>query len=114
MDKLSFIIQNPTLKQSALAQVKSFLAMDPDEAATGVYNPNAECNRKENFSIILANGDVHPCNIIEYTHDPVVGNIFHDSFTNIWSGDKFKEFRQNDYRYCKYCPVNIRCSMVLR
>ena len=114
MDKLSSMIENPALKQSSLAQLKSFLTMPAEEAAAGIYNPKAECSRKENFSIILANGDVHPCNIIEYTHEPVAGNIFKESFTDIWQGDKFNEFRQNEYKYCKYCPVNIRCSMVLR
>ena len=114
IDKLSSIIMNPALKQTSLNQLKSFLAIPPDEAALGIYNPKAECSRKNNFAIVLPNGDVHPCNIVEYSHEPVVGNVFDSSFTDIWAGHKFTQFRNNPYKYCRYCPVNIRCNLILR
>ena len=79
----------------------------------GLYEEK-NCKRKENFSIILPNGDVHPCNIVEYVHEPVVGNILKERFKSIWTGESFSKFRNTDYKYCKYCPVNLRAKIFLK
>lgn len=56
--------------------------------------------------IILANGDVHPCNVIEYSHEAIIGNIFEESLDKIVEGDRYKNFLKTKSKYCSYCPMN--------
>ena len=73
--------------------------------ALGMYRHPKPCEIPSFFSIILANGDVHPCNIVEYTHYPVVGNLREKTFTEIWGGEEWSTFRKSGFDLCRYCPV---------
>lgn len=42
------------------------------------------------FSAIFPNGDVRPCCHCE----PVMGNLQHSSFADIWFSDRYQEYRQ--------------------
>jgi MoaA/NifB/PqqE/SkfB family radical SAM enzyme len=75
--------------------------------ASGIYNPKS-CNVPTYFSIILPNGDLHPCNIVEYTHEPILGNVKKQSLKTIWTSKKFNEYREKRNKNCRYCPVPLR------
>jgi colanic acid/amylovoran biosynthesis glycosyltransferase len=76
-----------------------------EDYSLGIYNGD-NCSIPDKFTILLANGDVHPCNVVEYSHEPVVGNLFDDNLYNIWFGKKWNNVRQNKTKYCKFCPIN--------
>ncbi|GAH67552.1 unnamed protein product, partial [marine sediment metagenome] len=88
------------------------------EWANGIYQPKnkniSPCQRPKEFTILLANGDVHPCNIVEYTHEPVMGNLFENSLTEIWNSKKWNNFRKNLFDKCELCPINLYMSVPLR
>lgn len=88
------------------------------EWANGIYQPKNKnilpCQRPKDFTILLANGDVHPCNIVEYTHEPVMGNLFENSLTEIWNSEKWNNFRENLFEKCELCPINIYMSVPLK
>lgn len=67
-----------------------------------------KCLRPFYFALILQNGDVAPCNLIEYTHKPIAGNVFEQSLKEIWeSSPSLLRFRQKRFNDCKYCPMLI-------
>lgn len=88
------------------------------EWVNGIYQPKnkiiSPCQRPKDFTILLANGDVHPCNMIEYTHDPVMGNLFKKSLTEIWNSEKWNSFREHLFDKCELCPINIYMHVALR
>jgi len=88
------------------------------EWANGIYQPKNKniplCQRPKDFTILLANGDVHPCNMIEYTHEPVMGNLFDNSLTEIWYSEKWNNFRENLFEKCELCPINLYMSVPLK
>jgi radical SAM protein with 4Fe4S-binding SPASM domain len=96
---------------------------DISDYADGVYRPESRnpspCKIPTRQAIILANGDVHPCNIVEYSHEPVVGNVFEESFPDIWLGNKWSKFRNEYFNndlvdYCQLCPMNLHKNFRLR
>ena len=60
------------------------------------------CNAGIYTASIMANGDVGACLDIERSPKTVQGNIFEDSFTNIWN-NRFAMFRQPLSRRCEGC-----------
>jgi glycosyltransferase involved in cell wall biosynthesis/phenylacetate-coenzyme A ligase PaaK-like adenylate-forming protein/MoaA/NifB/PqqE/SkfB family radical SAM enzyme len=86
--------------------------------AGGLYRPEEKnpepCKRPQEFTILLANGDVHPCNMVEYSHEPVMGNLFEQSLPEIWYSEKWNNFRENLFDYCRLCPINLYMTVPLR
>jgi glycosyltransferase involved in cell wall biosynthesis/phenylacetate-coenzyme A ligase PaaK-like adenylate-forming protein/MoaA/NifB/PqqE/SkfB family radical SAM enzyme len=82
----------------------------------GQYNSgrSSPCQRPREFTILLANGDVHPCNMVEYSHEPVMGNLFENSLPQIWHSEKWNLFREKLFEYCRLCPINLYMSVPLR
>lgn len=79
--------------------------LSAEEYAQGIYRPAAACAIPSFFSMVLANGDVHPCNMVEYTHEPVIGNLHDNSFTELWRGAMWRQFRERGFENCRYCPA---------
>lgn len=69
---------------------------------------NPDCCIPGNFCIILANGDVHQCNIIEYSHELHIGNIRLKSLYDI-----YKDYIPKKSAYCQYCPINMEKTLVI-
>jgi len=87
-----------------------------DDWASSTYQPREKekCDRPQWFSIILANGDVHPCNMVEYTHAPVMGNVRNNVLKDVWNGEVFELFRERLFDCCKKCPINLYTVIPLR
>lgn len=87
------------------------------EWACGNYRPKyrslPRCRRPTEFAIVLANGDVHPCNMVEYTHEPVMGNVFTQCLTEIWNSKKWNDFRITLFEGCSFCPINLYTGITL-
>jgi len=86
---------------------------NPDDSGKGIYWTKNYCNVPRTAGLIMANGDVHPCNIVEYTHEPVVGNLFKNSVRDIWNSVAWGRFRQSLHEKCAFCPVNVYMTIPL-
>jgi len=112
---------DPAIRDEALRVVESIYSEGVNsisDFAKGLYRPPemapSPCQRPKSFTIILANGDVHPCNMVEYSHEPVMGNLFEKSLPEIWYGEKWNRFRDNLFDYCSLCPINLYMVIPLR
>jgi MoaA/NifB/PqqE/SkfB family radical SAM enzyme len=108
VDIISKSAAEKLVKRIATSAVKSIYRsgdISINDYALGIYRSFGPCEIPSFFAIILANGDVHPCNIVEYTHYPVVGNLRKRSFREIWGGDEWANFRKEGFDLCRYCPV---------
>lgn len=78
------------------------------EIADGIYNLSSlkGCGRNYSMAMVLANGEVHPCNAVEYFHEPIVGNLIDGSLTEAWQSEKWKEARESGLKYCSICPMD--------
>jgi len=63
------------------------------------------CRKPETFALVYPNGDFMPCNAVEYSHHPVVGNILRSSLRDIWNGAELERFRRERMSFCLHCPV---------
>ena len=79
------------------AKYGSLVAFSPElseEELTRWYNPQFSTDRECFFafrgSFIKPNGDVLPCESIDYP----MGNAFAEGFTSVWRGPRYKNFRK--------------------
>jgi|GEM_PF-653478 len=112
---------DPSIRDKAVSVVENIYSPRINSSvnfAAGLYRPKesnpSPCQRPKDFTILLANGDVHPCNMVEYTHEPVMGNLFEKSLPEIWRGDKWNRFREQLFDYCHKCPINLYMGIPLR
>lgn len=70
--------------------------------STLTHGQLTNCPMIDNEICVLHNGDVTPCNMF---NPYVYGNIHNDNLTEIWNGDKRREFKLNhkSYYYCDNC-----------
>jgi len=84
----------------------------------GIYWSSKEaagaCTKPISFAMVYPNGDVLPCNGVEYAHEPVVGNVRREALREIWEGTAFLEFRAERTAWCKFCPMMLHSRVVLR
>lgn len=94
------------LVRHSLRNLYSNKDLTDDDWRTGRYHHQPpDCQIPGTMALVLANGDVHPCNVVEYTHEPVVGNLFERHITEIWQGPAWELYRrQRDARCCR-CPM---------
>jgi radical SAM protein with 4Fe4S-binding SPASM domain len=103
------------LAASAVKRLFSPELLDADQWATGEYRPaGGPCTIPSEQALVLANGDVHPCNIVEYTHLQTVGNVLTDSLTDIWSGPRWNDFRASGIDECRLCPMERHVFIPLK
>jgi radical SAM protein with 4Fe4S-binding SPASM domain len=72
---------------------------------------HVRCLQPWDYVFIRVNGNVNPCrNWVASEDAPVMGNIFERDFTEIWQGERFREFRrssaQGSNRLCRICPYH--------
>jgi MoaA/NifB/PqqE/SkfB family radical SAM enzyme len=79
----------------------------------GLYRVDGTCAHLGEFAMVLANGDVHPCPIVEYTHEPLMGNLFQESLPAIWRADRWNELRNSLHDKCCFCPINLHTTIPL-
>jgi radical SAM protein with 4Fe4S-binding SPASM domain len=75
-----------------------------------IYNETDQdcrrCGIPNEFMLVLPDGNVHPCNVVEYTHEPVVGNFRETGdLQNIWLGEAWQRFRTERHDWCRRCPM---------
>lgn len=78
--------------------------------------PWSACRRPFKNAYVTVNGNLLPCCIAPFSSGPnidqhVLGNIFQDSFEEIWNGQRYKEFRQafqsdEPWECCSHCGLD--------
>lgn len=108
------IVRNKYKK--ALKSMFSIKNLGLKEWAAGLYGSNRleKCKVPSEFAIVLSNGDVVPCYMVEYKHDRIIGNVLEDTFMNIWNGGSRKRFLAEKYSQCKICPMHLHTWIPLR
>ena len=71
------------------------------------------CDKPHTFLLIYPNGDVMPCNGIEYTHKPILGNVNKDKLADIWENNIMEEFRKCRIQYCINCPIKRHTGIAI-
>ncbi len=69
------------------------------------------CGSGLSVASVLCNGDIYSCLDIERRPELIQGNVFRDSFTDVWE-HKFSEFRRDrteDCADCKACEERLFC-----
>jgi hypothetical protein len=56
--------------------------------------------------MVLADGGVLPCNMVEYTDGPVLGNVRERTLREIFGSSGWRDFARNGYEGCRYCPTH--------
>ncbi|MBI4980014.1 radical SAM protein [Candidatus Woesearchaeota archaeon] len=86
------------------------------DLARGIYNcsNSINCKNRKSLALILANGDIHPCNAIEYFHKPIVGNLHKKSLKELWDSDNWKKIRKGGSGWCKLCPMTHHTYLVFK
>jgi radical SAM protein with 4Fe4S-binding SPASM domain len=106
------------LRNSAAAKFATIFSeeiMSSAHWAEGIYRPESRpCTVPQKQALVLANGDVHPCNIVEYVHEPIMGNLFEQSLPAVWRGSHWKQFRESLHRDCPRCPMQYHLFVHLR
>jgi len=75
------------------------------------YSRKNKCPWPWKRAFIAANGDVVPCCIIADADTMKMGNVFEESFSEIWNSGKYRELRRRIrkhelYDFCKNCYVD--------
>ena len=107
---------DPGVRNRAVNVVRSLYGEeigDIDSLSRGRYWEKGFCDVPKTAGLIMGNGDVHPCNIVEYAHQPIMGNLFEDSFREIWNSEKWNRYRGTLHQKCSLCPVNLYAALPL-
>jgi len=106
------------VRAAALARLRTLYApaiLADTDWVRGYYRPDrGNCEVPLKQALVLANGDVHPCNIVEYAHEPVMGNLFEESLGAIWNGPRWRAFRHELHSQCACCPMHLHTYVPLR
>jgi len=52
--------------------------------------------------------------MVEYSHAPILGNVFENSLIDIWQGEKTQDYREKRHEKCELCPMNLHRGIDLR
>ena len=77
-------------------------------------NGSSKCKTSQSFAMILANGDILPCQIVEYTHQPIMGNVKRKKLSEIWRNKKWALYRKRGHEKCSLCPIHLHISLPLQ
>lgn len=74
----------------------------------------SNCTRPNMFMLIYPNGNVLPCNGVEYSHVPIVGNVLRQNLQDIFYGNGYNDFRNKRVEYCINCPVKCHTGIAIK
>jgi hypothetical protein len=57
--------------------------------------------------MVLADGSVLPCNMVEYSGGPVLGNVRQAALADILRSDAWRRFARDGYESCAQCPSHL-------
>ena len=95
--------------EGVILKIKNLFIGDIDELAEGKYLKNKKkiCNTPNDFGIILPNGDMHACNMVEHCHDGVIGNLGKNTLSDVFYSKTAQDYRLINHEFCDYCSVPL-------
>jgi radical SAM protein with 4Fe4S-binding SPASM domain len=105
----AFIYQKRMERMPVTYGCSHFLGLDLERELRGWY---FFCGAGIHVASIMCNGDIGACLDIERRPETIQGNIFRDSFTDVWK-NRFKIFRRpmSDFNEkCRVCPEAKWCA----
>jgi len=119
--KIETILNDNKLRKAALEQIQCIYDTNfnsESNYANGIYWPDEniknKCTIPLSFMILEGDGSILPCNNVEYTRRPIVGNLKQQSIKQIWNNENWNIFRKDKDIYCRFCPMNMSHSIILR
>ncbi len=109
----SFSFKNVLLKYAAIKLVSRLYngsRRRQNQRGQGIYLEKSEygnCRTPRGFVMVLADGSVLPCNMVEYTDGPILGNVYNHKLYEILTSSGWREFAKHGYEYCRYCPTHL-------
>lgn len=95
----AFCLSHPTkIRRSAVSAVETIYDPahgSPARYSKGYYGYGEFCGIPQYQALIQATGDLHPCNIVEYLHRPVMGNLFQKRLPELWRSRAWNDFRES-------------------
>ena len=73
---------------------------------SGLEAGRVDCRKPYEFTLIYPNGDVLPCNGIEYAGEPIVGNVLQQPLKDIFHGPGYEAFRATRTPLLPHLPVD--------
>lgn len=114
IQKIETLNISDNLKKYNIKEIKDIFNIDFNKIenyVNGIYWPNdrikEKCDIPNSFMIIEGDGNVLPCNAVEYNREKIVGNIFDNPIQQLWESDKWEKFRKEKMNFCKECPMNM-------
>lgn len=112
------IFETKELQSDAIQQISAMYDIDFNPIsnfASGIYWPTDriknKCTIPSSFMIIEGNGQILPCNAVEYTRSPIVGNCITQSIDMVWTSQEWQQFREAKMEFCNQCPMNMSHMM---
>jgi len=105
--------RHPILKYAALRLVSRLYSGNTSRRlrmSSGVYLERVagrKCRTPKGFVMVLADGSVLPCNMVEYTGGPILGNVRRTRLAEVIASDRWTEFARAGYEYCRHCPTHL-------
>ncbi|MFH1220366.1 MAG: radical SAM protein [Candidatus Eisenbacteria bacterium] len=105
--------KNLVLRYAAIRLVSGLYGGDSgrrQRMSAGVFSPNGthgRCRTPKGFMMILADGSALPCNMVEYTGGPVLGNVHEKGLQGIIDSPSWRSFIAAGFEYCRYCPTHL-------
>lgn len=110
---------SPELKLFNIRQINDMFNLrfnDIQNYAQGLWWPDdhiqEKCDIPCSFMIIEGDGNVLPCNAVEYNRDHIVGNLFDTNISALWSSPEWTHFRRNKMDFCRECPMNMSFTLI--
>ena len=116
---------NPLLRYAAIRLIKGLYARDngdlsgtpahgrkngdlgaPTKGSRAGGRKGRVCRTPSVFAMVLREGSVLPCNMVEYAGGPIMGNVKEESLEQIVGGLKWKEFEREGFELCQDCPAH--------
>lgn len=116
---LSEVVGAEVIDINDIEKIDRFLGLGNDDGyCAGQYlgSPSLHvgCNTPNEFCLVLANGDVHACNMVENSHDGVIGNVLDTPLHDVFVGPAASRFRIQQHDFCAWCSVPLNMKIQLR
>ncbi len=108
------------LKELDIKQIENILNPNFNSCknySNGIYWPDdnikKKCDIPNSFLIIEGDGNVLPCNAVEYNRNKICGNLFEKNIFDVWESEEITKFRNDKMDFCRECPMNMSFMIFL-
>ncbi|MCU0376957.1 MAG: SPASM domain-containing protein [Bacteroidales bacterium] len=107
------VLDNKRIEEWIPAEKRNSRYMTKHGKHSSMHKVKRGCFRMWRGAVITTDGDVVPC-CFDKNGKNIMGNLYHNSFSEIWNGPEYRKFRANVMKsrsheeICKNCPQGSR------